>query len=180
MLGALGRLERFLAQWPGAAAIVGGIGIVARVRPRLTTDIDVVITVATDQVSRLLTLAENHGWAHDPQETAELVAGGLLRLWGPPSRARGVGLDLLFVDSPFLELVVSRATPVALGGPTLPVATVEDLLVMKLEAGRLQDIDDVLAIKDAFAGRLDLAYVRVQTDALGVSDRLDLYLGEHE
>ena len=72
---------------------------------------------------------------------------------------------------------MSRATPVVLGDATLPVATVEDLLVLKLEADRPQDIDDILAIKDAFAERLDLHYVRGHTDRLGISDRLDLYFG---
>ncbi|MBI2895111.1 MAG: nucleotidyltransferase [Deltaproteobacteria bacterium] len=174
---ALGRLARMLAEWASPAAVIGGIAIVARVRPRLTTDIDLVIAVTPDRIGELLSLARRHGWEHDPEETAELAAGGLARLWGPPSPSEGVGLDLLFVDSPFLVSVVSRATPVSLGGAELPVATVEDLLVMKLEAHRPEDLDDILAIKDAFAERLDLAYVRRNTDQLGISERLDLYFG---
>ena len=72
---------------------------------------------------------------------------------------------------------MSRATPVELGNAMLPVASVEDLLVMKLEANRPQDIDDILAIKDAFADRLDLHCVREQTERLGIGDRLALYFG---
>ena len=178
MLEALGRLASLLAEWPAPAAIVGGIGIVARVRPRLTTDVDLVITVPLDGVGALLSLAQRHGWEHDSAETAELVKGGLARFWGPPSRAEGVGLDLLFVDSDFLAGLVARATPVAIGDATLPVATVEDLLVMKLEAHRPQDIDDILAIKDAFADCLDSDYVRKHTTALGISDQLELYFGQ--
>jgi hypothetical protein len=131
--------------------------------------------VAPDRADELLALARQHGWEHDPEEARDLLQGGLARLWGPPSKAAGVGLDLMFVDSEFLESVVTRATPVVIGDVTLPVATVEDLLVMKLEANRPEDIDDILAIKDAFAGQLDDAYVRTQADRLGVSDRLDLY-----
>jgi hypothetical protein len=53
-----------------------------------------------------------------------------------------------------------------------------DLLVMKLEANRPIDLDDVIAIKDAFGDRLDLAYVRAQADRRGqdVRHRLDLLL----
>ncbi len=177
VLEALDRLASFLAEWAGPAAVVGGIGIVARVRPRLTADIDLVIAVEPERLAELLSVAARHGWQHDPEETAELARGGLARLWGPPSRAEGIGLDLLFVDSEFLECVVTRATPVSIGRAEIPVATVEDLLVMKLEAHRPQDIDDVLAIKDVFVGQLDLAYVRQHTDRLGVSGRLDLYFG---
>ncbi|MCC6902592.1 MAG: nucleotidyltransferase [Polyangiaceae bacterium] len=175
MLEAVGRLARLLSEWGGPAAVVGGLGIVIRVRPRLTTDIDLVISVQPDDVDALLALAERHGWAHDPLELEGLVPGGLARL-----KAAGDGgfdLDLMFVDSVFLESVVARATPVALGGASLPVASVEDLLVMKLEAERPQDIDDILAIKDAFAEHLDWAYVRQHTDRLGLSDRLRLYFG---
>lgn len=87
----------------------------------------------------------------EPGSMLEAV-GRLARLlseWGGPAEgglARlqsaghgGFDLDLMFVDSAFLESVVARATPVAIGGATLPVASVEDLLVMKLEAERPQD-----------------------------------------
>lgn len=177
---ALRKVAAMLSEWPDPAAIVGGIGIVARTRPRLTTDIDVVIAVAPESVDDLLALAERQGFAHDPEETAVLVEGGLARLWTPPSRASGVGLDLMFVDSDFLEAVVTRATPLPMAGVTLPVATVEDLLIMKLEAGRPQDVDDILAIKDTCKSELDLEYVRRHTELLGISDRLELYFGDEE
>lgn len=47
---------------------------------------------------------------------------------------------------------------------------------MKIEANRPIDLDDVIAIKDAFGDRLDLVYVRAQADRLGqdVRRRLDL------
>jgi len=163
---------------PAPPAIVGGIGIVARVRPRLTTDVDVAITVSPDRVDAMLALAARHGFSHDPEETRELVQGGLARLWGPPSRSEGVGLDLLFVDSELLEAVVARASPVLVADATLPVATAEDLLIMKLEANRPEDVDDILAIKDALAADLDFEHVRRHTDLLGITDRLDLYFGQ--
>ncbi len=174
---ALRQLAALLAEWSDPAAVVGGIAIVARTRPRLTIDIDVVIAVAPEHVDELLALTLRHGFRHDPEETAQLLEGGLARFWTPPSRELGVGLDLMFVDSDFLESVVARATPLSLAGTTLPVATVEDLLVMKLEAGRPQDIDDILAIKDT-CDDLDLAYVRLHAERLGISDRLDLYFGD--
>ena len=49
---------------------------------------------------------------------------------------------------------------------------------MKIEANRPIDMDDAIGIKDAFAEKLDLAYLRGQADALGpdVRRRLDLLL----
>ena len=62
--------------------------------------------------------------------------------------------------------------------PILRVATPEDLLLMKLDANRPVDVDDSIAIKDAYLGRLDLSYLRSQADRLGadVRRRLDLLL----
>ena len=57
------------------------------------------------------------------------------------------------------------------------MATVEDLLLLKLEANRPIDIDDVLAIKDAFSSTLDMAYVRERAADLGVVGQLDLLFG---
>jgi hypothetical protein len=49
----------------------------------------------------------------------------------------GPGLEQLFLDS---------AERLQLGGSTIPVATAEHLVVMKLLAGRPKDIDDATAI----------------------------------
>ena len=59
------------------------------------------------------------------------------------------------------------------------MATVEDLLVMKLDANRPLDLDDAIAIKDAFAEKLDLAYVRRQADSAGapVRTRFEVMFG---
>jgi predicted nucleotidyltransferase len=86
-------------------------------------------------------------------------------------------VDLIFVDSTFLDDVVRRATPIDLGVVTLPVATTEDLLLLKLEAHRTEDLDDILAIKDACAEQLDMTYVRAQAGRLGLLERLELYFG---
>lgn len=177
LIEAVGRLARFAAAWGRPCALVGGSAIIARVRSRYTDDLDLAIEVPAGDVDALLDLARRHGYDYDETETRELLEGGLLRLWGPPDRAHGIGLDLLFVDSPFLRLVVRRAVPVEMGGVTIPVATPEDLLLMKIEANRPSDWDDAIAIKDAFEETLDRGYLQEQADHLGLLDRLRSLLG---
>lgn len=176
------RLEEVLASvaallraWPHGGAIIGGIAMVARVRPRFTLDVDLVLVVPAGEVRALLALAHDHGWIDEPAETATLLEGGLLRLFRAAPRDEDPRLDVLFVDGEFLAEVVRRATPLDLGVATLPVATVEDLLLLKLEAHRPQDIDDLLAIKDGCGARLDWRYVRARAAALGLTERLSLY-----
>lgn len=83
-----------------------------------------------------------------------------------------------WTDEAFLERVVERATPLTWDDREMPVATAEDLVLMKLDAGRPQDIDDVLAIKDGLGERLDLEYLRSQAETLDLGHALDVYLGD--
>ncbi|MCC7384635.1 MAG: hypothetical protein IT384_22495 [Deltaproteobacteria bacterium] len=70
-----------------------------------------------------------------------------------------------------------RASTLDLGGVILSVASVEDLLLLKLEAHRVEDLDDIIAFKDGFQGALDDAYLKTQADRLDLRRRLDQYFG---
>lgn len=175
LLEGLRCLGRLLAEWPRGVALVGGLAMIARVLPRSTDDIDLVMTLPAESVTAFLDLAARHGFMHDPEETRAAIEGGLLHLFLPPSQEEGLGMDVIIADDVFLERVVARATPVDLGVCTVPVATVEDLLLLKLEANRVEDIDDILSIKDACASTLDMAYVRAEAERLSIVSALDLY-----
>ena len=51
-------------------------------------------------------------------------------------------------------------------GVSIPVATAEDLIVMKTLAGRDKDLDDVRAVIGGQGLRLDVEYVRTTLAAL--------------
>ena len=87
-------------------------------------------------------------------------------------------MDLLFADDDFLQDVIRRATVVSLGDVQFPTATLEDLVLLKLLANRPIDIDDVLAIKDAFIGELDFDYLATQAAAIGVVDALGFHFDQ--
>lgn len=172
------RAAQLIADWKRPCAVIGGAAMVLRVRARPTRDVDVVITAEREDLDALLELARRHGWTFDEDaETRSLAEEGLVQLFRPGERRLAFGLDLIFVDGPFLERVTRRATPVVVAGTTLPVATIEDLLLLKLDANRGIDLDDAIAIKDAFESSLDRAYLEEQADALGVRRALDNLLG---
>jgi hypothetical protein len=164
--------------WGRPCAVIGGAAMVLRVRARPTRDVDIVMTAGREDLEALLKLARDASWTYaDDQQTRELAEEGLVQLYRPGDRRLSFSVDLIFVDGPFLERVVARATQVSVGSTTLPVATVEDLLLLKLEAGRGIDLDDAIAIKDAFEKTLDRAYLEEQARALGVQGSLDNLLG---
>lgn len=175
---AVARLARFAEDLAKPCALIGGVAVIARVFVRATKDIDVLVSCPGSEARELLDVARRHGYGWDESDVQDFLDAGLLRMWGPPSRREGIGLDILLTDSPFDEDAVRRASVVEVLGTKIAVATPEDLLLMKLEANRPIDLEDVIAIKDAFGARLDLAYVRAQADRLGreVRQRLDVLL----
>ena len=85
----------------------------------------------------------------------------------------GTPLDLLFALSPFHRSAITRGTVATLGGLRARVCGVEDLVLMKVLAGRPQDLDDVRALVRAHRRTLDLARIHrlVRTLADDFADR---------
>ena len=83
----------------------------------------------------------------------------------------------MVADDALFAQTVARARPALLGGVAVRVATLEDLLLMKLDAGRPLDLDDAIAIKDAAGTSLDRAYLRDAGARLGLLPALERLLG---
>ena len=158
-------------------ALVGGMAVVVRARLRPTEDVDLLVEVGPATLPPLLALLEREGFAGDDAEMRTLMEGGLVQLWGPPDRRTGIGLDLLFADDALSREVLRRATPVEIDGVPIPVASPEDLILMKLDANRPTDLDDVIALRDAFDASLDRAYLARMAMRLGIEARVQAFIG---
>ncbi|HYK87624.1 MAG TPA: hypothetical protein VE398_02565 [Acidobacteriota bacterium] len=92
--------------------------------------------------------------------------------------ASGIRVDLILSFSTFEQIAISRACQVRIGSTDVKFASLEDLIVHKIVAGRARDLEDVASIllKNP---RADLVFVREWLDDLGAavgelySDRLD-------
>ncbi|MBS0154270.1 MAG: nucleotidyltransferase [Nitrospira sp.] len=58
-----------------------------------------------------------------------------------------VVIDVLLADSEYLRTALERRRQILLGEVSVPIVTVEDLIVLKTLAGRLQDQADLEKIK---------------------------------
>ncbi len=93
----------------------------------------------------------------------------------------GIRVDLILSFSPFEQIAISRARPVRLGTTDVKFASLEDVVVHKVIAGRARDLEDVASILLRNPGA-DLSYVRNWlkdfSAAIGESylDRLDKIL----
>ena len=152
--------------------LVGGLAVAAHGQPRATADVDLMIAV---DISRALLLVED--LATSPfrplfDDIAKVVEASFIL----PLRHRttNVKVDIAIGLSGFERQAISRAQQLELLGVTLPVATPEDLIIMKVLAGRAQDDQDVRGLAIAQGNRLDWEYCQQVGNELGEAIGQDL------
>ena len=135
--------------------IIGGVAVTAVGEARFTADLDAIVFVELDALAALLHYAKAHGFELDvAAELAAARAGTSVRL------TRGRFHFDLVVRSLFIEdQALARAKPLKLFRRTAKMPTPEDLLVLKLVAGRPRDLLDAEGIVRRHGTTLDVKYV---------------------
>ncbi len=138
-------------------AVIGGIAATFRGDARFTADIDVVIGVDLDEALQLIQrLPQSVFQPLFPGVDEVLRASYLLPLRHSVTK---VSVDIAVGMSGFERQAISRATEVEISGCQIPIVTAEDLILMKLLAGRPRDIDDVRNILLRQGAALDWNYL---------------------
>lgn len=155
-----GDLERILAalgRSGGRHLVVGGVAVVLHGHPRMTADLDLVVQLESQNALRVLAALKAldyrprapvpvEDFADEGKRTEWMETKGLtvFSLWSPTFPATEVDL---FVQEPFdFELAYARAIDVHVGGETVKVAAIEDLIALKRAAGRDKDQLDIEAL----------------------------------
>ena len=138
---ALAALSRALAALGRPAMIIGGVAVIARGVPRLTIDIDAVVHSEGLDVDRLWAVLRDSGLEARVTDAAEIARERLVLLLR--HLTSGVTVDLSLGWLNFEREAIERATAVDLGGVRVPVATPEDLVVLKAVAWRGIDKSDI-------------------------------------
>ena len=176
LLQLLRQISDLFSEFEIAWALVGGLAIGARVEPRFTRDVDVVVDVQGDEEAELVVhslLSKGYRIAAvlEQAKSGRLATVRLL----PPNDARLI--DVLFASSGIESQIVQAASSVNLGeGVTSPVAAVGHLIAMKVlardDVARPQDRLDLLALlKTASADDLELASTALKDIAKAGLDR---------
>jgi predicted nucleotidyltransferase len=138
--------------------VFGAQAVVAHGRPRLTADVDASVDLAGAEPGALVDALAEHGFALRYPLSAEHLSGArLLPMVHTPS---GMPLDLTIAGPGLDQEFVARARPFDLGGVEVPVISAEDLVAMKVLAGRRKDLEDVRGVLVEQEQRLDLERVR--------------------
>jgi len=155
---ALEGLSAALADIGAPAMVIGGIAVIARGVPRTTLDIDATVWAEGLDIERALEVFRNCGFVarvSDARQFAEAHQVILLR-----HEASGTPVDVTLARLPFERDALAHASAVNFGGPTLPVAIAEDLIIYKAVAWRERDRDDIQRLIGAHSRDVDLPRVR--------------------
>ena len=161
-------------------AVMGGIAVRIYGIPRPTHDVDFTIAIERDQLPKFFRAATDQGYT----VPAAYEAGWVDRVAGMPLvklriylEGHGVDVDIFLAESPFQESLLARRRLEEYEHRSLYFVSPEDLILLKLVAGRprdLVDIGDVLFVQ----GQLDEDYLRHWANVLEVQDRLDRVLAD--
>lgn len=152
-------------------SLIGGAALPARGRVRVTRDFDVIVIADKETMGTLVQHLQEAGFAHHPTaDKHKLDRVRLYRFWYPVSSAASIGLDIQVPTDSFLESVARHATQVSLSGIHVPVATTEDLILLKLLSFRPIDRADAIELA-ADAKKLDTEYITDRCRELEVNER---------
>lgn len=153
-------------------ALAGGWAFSALVEPRATTDIDLLILLDPPSQATIQSLVSALFSSTIVHPSPMKVKGvSIWRCMGVRGRQEVV-VDFLLADSAFLQSALARKRQIAFGSQMVSILTLEDLILMKMIAGRLQDRADLEKIesrKDDL--EIDWAYVAKWKSELGLEER---------
>lgn len=136
--------------------VIGGQAVLLYGEPRLTKDIDVTLGVGLERLTEMLVLVERMQLRPlvDPdtftRQTMVLPCGDL---------TSDIRVDFIFSCSPYEQQAMERVRKVQIGNAHVRFASMEDVIVHKIVAGRPRDLEDVRSILVKNPD-VDLAYVR--------------------
>jgi uncharacterized nucleotidyltransferase DUF6036 len=125
---------------------------------RLTADVDVTVDLGSQALGVMLEAVGAAGFA--PRVTDVAAFAERTRVVPLVHVASAMPVDVVLAGPGPEELFFGRIERRVVDGVLIPVASAEDVIVMKLLAGRPKDVDDVVAILAAHPDTLDLDLVR--------------------
>jgi len=140
---------------------------------RLTADVDVTVALGARRIADLVTASTQAGFdprIADVEEFAERT-----RVVPLVHQRTRMPVDVVLAGPGLEELFLSRAREYVIGGVPVVVAAAEDLVAMKLLAGRPKDLDDAAVIVRTRGGELRIETIRETLRTLEQAlDRSDL------
>ena len=157
-------------------AVIGGIALSMWEHLRATKDADLLVALSPKDLPQILKALRLAGVQpiHDPP-VLDLGDTKILQLeYEPPEAFVAVRIDLMLAESEFHETALTRSVPVQLPGAEFDIQVVacEDLILLKLLAGRIIDRSDAAYLLRHNRDSLDLSHLISWAERLNVYTKL--------
>ena len=121
--------------------IIGGQAVLLHGEPRLTKDIDITLGISIDRLNELLAVVKELSLTPLPEDIPSFVQKTMVL----PVLEKGTGIrvDFIFSFTPYERQAIKRAKRIILSGQEVCFASLEDLILHKIFAGRPRDLEDV-------------------------------------
>jgi predicted nucleotidyltransferase len=124
--------------------IIGGQAVLLYGEPRLTKDIDVTLGIGSEGLDRVLQSVENLKFNILVPEPEDFVKETMVL---PTFHEKsGIRVDFIFSFSAYEHQAIQNAKQVKIGAQEVCFASLEDVVIHKIIAGRPRDLEDVRAV----------------------------------
>lgn len=161
-------------------AVMGGLAFRVYALPRATQDVDLTISIEPDDLPHLrerlfesgceIPAVYDSGWL---DRVADMPLFKVRRYIGN----QGIDIDLFVAESDYQAEMLRRRQFFQIDGRSVALVSPEDLVLLKVAAGRPRDRIDVQDLLITL-GALDEPYLRKWGAELGIADKLEEALRE--
>jgi hypothetical protein len=121
--------------------VIGGQAVLLYGEPRLTRDIDISLGMGVNGLGKLKKVISVVGLKILVEKGKEFVERNMVL--PTLDRKSGIRVDFIFSFSPYERQAIERAKDIKLGRSRVRFASLEDVVIHKVVAGRARDLEDV-------------------------------------
>jgi predicted nucleotidyltransferase len=124
--------------------IIGGQAVLLYGEPRLTKDIDVTLGIGSEGLDQVIQSVENLKFKILVPEPEDFVRETMVL----PTlhEESGIRIDFIFSFSAYEHQAIENAKQIKIGTQDVHFASLEDLIIHKIIAGRPRDLEDVRSV----------------------------------
>lgn len=155
--------------------LIGGIAVSIQGVPRPTHDLDFTISLERSQLPKIFDAARQLGYSVSSEYASgwvDTVAGMPLVRMRQWVTGKAIDIDVFLAESEFQDSLVARRVRAEVEGISTWISSPEDLILLKILAGRPRDFGDVADILFV-QGQLDEKYMRHWGEKLGILQLLE-------
>jgi predicted nucleotidyltransferase len=124
--------------------IIGGQAVLLYGEPRLTKDIDVTLGMGVDRLNEVQNAVEILELKQLLENVEDFVSETMVM--PTVEESSGIRVDFIFSFSPYERQAIERATAIQIDEVAVRFATLEDVIIQKVIAGRARDLEDIRSI----------------------------------